>query len=105
METDMATCRTIPAIVLVAVSFLAADTIALPAGAKTRTVLQTQLTHIEGVEAFAPAFVVAGTPRERGLAYGKQYQAGIREFLDQEIYQAFTGQPSSKAEMLQYAVE
>src|SRR4029079_13116226 len=99
------TWRTIPSIALAAASFLVADMVAVPAGAKPRTVLQTQLTHIDGVRAFAPAFVVAGTPHERGLAYGKQYQAAIREFLDQEIYRPFIGHPSSKAAMLQYAVD
>lgn len=52
---------------------------------------------------FAPAFVATGAPRERGVAYGKQFKDGIRQFLDQELYKALGGKPSSKEEMLKYA--
>ncbi|MBX9582931.1 MAG: C45 family peptidase [Gemmataceae bacterium] len=50
-----------------------------------------------------PAVVIAGTPKERGAAYGKQFHEGIRKFLDQEIYGAFIQKPSPKPEMLRYA--
>jgi hypothetical protein len=52
---------------------------------------------------FAPAFVVSGGPRERGVAYGKQFKDGISQFLNQELYEALGGKPSSKDEMLKYA--
>jgi isopenicillin-N N-acyltransferase like protein len=52
---------------------------------------------------FSPAFVVEGAPRERGIAYGKQFRDGIRTFLAQEIYDALSGKPSSKEELLRYA--
>src|SRR5262249_28453416 len=50
-----------------------------------------------------PLTVIAGKPRERGVAYGKQLKSEIRRFLDQEIYKAFIGKLSSKDEMLRYA--
>jgi hypothetical protein len=49
------------------------------------------------------AVVIAGTPKERGVAYGQQFRDGIRKFLDQEIYGAFIQKPSPKPEMLRYA--
>src|SRR5262245_7487199 len=45
----------------------------------------------------------AGTPRERGRAYGKQFAPAIDEFLQREVYKAFTDRPSSKDAMLRYA--
>jgi hypothetical protein len=57
------------------------------------------------VEAFAAADVVSGSARERGEAYGKIYHDRIREFLEQEIYDAFVGNPYSKEELAQYAAE
>lgn len=50
-----------------------------------------------------PLTVISGTPRERGFAYGQKYQAGIHDFLKQEIYNAFIQKPSPKDEMLRYA--
>ncbi|MBX9628047.1 MAG: hypothetical protein K2X82_29885 [Gemmataceae bacterium] len=50
-----------------------------------------------------PAVVISGTPKERGVAYGKQFREGIRKFLDQEIYGSFIQKPSPKDEMLRYA--
>lgn len=50
-----------------------------------------------------PLKVIAGNPRERGLAYGKQFQDGIKHFLDREIYGAFIQKPAPKDEMLSYA--
>lgn len=47
--------------------------------------------------------VFAEMPRERGKAYGKQFAPAIDEFLQREIYKAFTNQPSSKVAMLRYA--
>lgn len=46
---------------------------------------------------------ISGTPRERGRSYGKQFAAGIDEFLSREIYQAFTDKPHSRDGMLRYA--
>jgi hypothetical protein len=46
---------------------------------------------------------IAGTPRDRGRQYGKQFAAGIDEFLNREIYQTFTGKPHSRDGMLKYA--
>jgi hypothetical protein len=47
--------------------------------------------------------VFAGSPRERGRAYGKQFASAIDEFLQREVYKAFTDRPSSKDAMLRYA--
>ena len=99
----MANWCTIPAVALTAAFFLAPSTIASHARAETSKPLQAGAKHFVNQKAFPPVFVVAGTPRERGLAYGKHFKDAIREFLDREIYQAFIGQPSSKEEMLQYA--
>src|SRR5688572_9621191 len=72
----------------------------------------TRLLHALLFVAFAaPAFaadvpplkVIVGTPKERGLAYGKAYRDDIRRFLDKEIYAAFTLKPNPKDEMLRYA--
>ena len=52
---------------------------------------------------FGPAVVLAGAPRERGAAYGRQFAPGIRKFLDAEIHGAFVGKPASREQMLQYA--
>jgi hypothetical protein len=51
---------------------------------------------------FAPAFVVDGAPRERGIAYGKRFKDSIHQFLQQEIYEALGGKRVSKEEMLSY---
>jgi hypothetical protein len=53
--------------------------------------------------AFAPATVVAGTPRDRGRAYGKQFRDAIHDFLNKEIFAAFVDRPASKGQMLDYA--
>jgi hypothetical protein len=57
----------------------------------------------EAVKPFAPPVVIAGNAHERGVAYGKQFRAEIHDFLDQQIYGPFVGNPSSKEEMLGYA--
>lgn len=57
----------------------------------------------QGVAPFAPANVLAGTPTERGRAYGKQYRDAIHDFLNREIYEAFLGKPFTKEQMLEYA--
>ena len=69
------------------------------------TVQQPEVRQLAAQQPFAPAFVVSGTPRERGLAYGKHFKDGIHEFLSVEIYDAFVGHPASKQEMLAYAAE
>jgi hypothetical protein len=46
---------------------------------------------------------IAGSPRERGRAYGRQFGDGIRSFLDKEIFGAFSGKVFPKDEMLRYA--
>jgi isopenicillin-N N-acyltransferase-like protein len=52
---------------------------------------------------FAPARVLAGGPRARGLAYGMQFRGAIRAFLQKEIDAAFVGRPATKEQMLEYA--
>jgi hypothetical protein len=47
--------------------------------------------------------IIAGSPRERGRAYGRQFKDGIAAFLDKEIYAQFVGKPSPKDDMLRYA--
>ena len=54
-------------------------------------------------EPFGAKQIIPGKPRERGLAYGKQFKDGIAQFLDKEIYGAFIGKPSPKDDMLRYA--
>jgi hypothetical protein len=54
-------------------------------------------------EPFGPKQIISGKPRERGLAYGKQFKDGIAAFLDKEIYGAFVAKPAPKDEMLRYA--
>ncbi len=46
---------------------------------------------------------ISGTPRERGIQYGRANRDGIRGFLEREIYQAFIEKPSPKDRMLEYA--
>jgi hypothetical protein len=47
--------------------------------------------------------VIAGTPRERGRAYGFKFKKEIHAFLNQEIYQAFNNKPATRQDMLAYA--
>jgi hypothetical protein len=54
-------------------------------------------------QSFPPAVVIEGTPHERGAAYGRSFRDGVQHFLNQEIYEAFVGNPSSKEELLAYA--
>ena len=56
-----------------------------------------------GVAPFGDPVVISGTPRERGLAYGRHFATAIRGFLDREIYSVFVGHPFSKEELLSYA--
>lgn len=46
---------------------------------------------------------IAGKPRERGSAYGKQFKDAIAAFLDREIYGSFIQKPNPKEAMLRYA--
>lgn len=46
---------------------------------------------------------IAGTPRDRGKAYGRAFARDIAAFLDREIYKSFVGKPSPKDAMLRYA--
>src|SRR5690349_19486101 len=73
----------------------------MPAQVRSADTIEPQASNAR--PPFAPAFVATGTPRERGVAYGKQFKDGIRQFLDQELYKALGGKPSSKEEMLKYA--
>jgi isopenicillin-N N-acyltransferase-like protein len=57
----------------------------------------------EAARPFGPASVLEGGPRERGLAYGKQFREAIRDFLRKEIDAAFVGRPAPKERMLDYA--
>jgi isopenicillin-N N-acyltransferase-like protein len=52
---------------------------------------------------FPSATVITGTPKDRGLAYGKEFREAIRDFLDKEIFTPFVGKPASKEQMLRYA--
>ena len=55
------------------------------------------------VAPFGEATVISGEPVERGRQYGERFAAGIREFLDREIYTAFVGKPAMKDDLLRYA--
>lgn len=99
----MAIGQATPAIVLMTVCLFATDMMASRVDAQTRPPLQTHLIHIGGAKPFATPFVAVGSAHERGLVYGKHYRSAIRDFLDQEIYKPFVGNPSSKDEMVRYA--
>src|SRR4051812_7113133 len=101
----MTTLRTPLATLVGCVCYCAVYLTLAPASAKSPVPLQTHFIHIDGIEPFAPAFVSAGSARERGAAYGKQYRSAIHEFLDQEIYKPFVDHPSSKEDMLKYAAD
>jgi hypothetical protein len=99
----MASQRANFTLVLTALSFLIANFDTACSGAEQSAAPQAPPKPAD-VQPFAPAFVVKGTtPHERGVAYGKHYKDKIHAFLDQEIYEALGGNPSSKTEMLQYA--
>jgi len=49
--------------------------------------------------------VISGTPRERGLQYGRQFKDAIRSFLENEIYRGYVGRPNPRERMLRYAGE
>jgi hypothetical protein len=54
---------------------------------------------------FPAAIVIAGQPKERGHAYGTEFRAAIRDFLDTEVYAAFVGKPATKVQLLSYAAQ
>jgi hypothetical protein len=54
------------------------------------------------VAPFGEATVIAGNPRQRGLAYGTKFSSQIRGFLEREIYGPFADH-FSKSELLDYA--
>jgi hypothetical protein len=55
------------------------------------------------VDEFPPVQVFAGGPRERGLAYGREFKDGIGEFLEKEIYGAFIAPKRTKDDVRRYA--
>lgn len=55
------------------------------------------------VRPFPAAFVVEGTAKERGHAYGSQFRDAIRDFLEREVFAAFVGKPATKEQMREYA--
>jgi isopenicillin-N N-acyltransferase-like protein len=55
------------------------------------------------LDEFPAAQVFTGTPRERGLAYGRSFREGIARFLAREIYGAFVGKSHTKDEVRRYA--
>jgi Acyl-coenzyme A:6-aminopenicillanic acid acyl-transferase len=55
------------------------------------------------LDEFPAAQVFAGTPRGRGLAYGRSFRDGIARFLTREIYGAFVGEKHTKDEVRRYA--
>jgi len=50
-----------------------------------------------------PLVRIEGNARERGMAYGKRFQEGIRSFLATEIDAAFIGKPASREQLRHYA--
>lgn len=46
---------------------------------------------------------IAGSPRERGRAYGTQFQGGIRAFLEHEIWRGYEGRPNPRERLLRFA--
>ena len=75
------------------------------AGASGSLIALPRLVAAEPATTAAPfeLTTVSGKPRDRGRAYGKQFAAGIDDFLNREIYQAFTDKPHSQGGMLRYA--
>lgn len=55
------------------------------------------------VREFPAAARIEGSAKERGLTYGKLYREEIRDFLQQEILDAFVDKPASKEDLLKYA--
>ena len=55
------------------------------------------------VRSFGDAVVIAGNPRDRGRAYGRQYAEAIRQFLDREILTPFVSETQTKDSLLRYA--
>jgi len=55
------------------------------------------------LDEFPAAQVFAGSPRARGVAYGRAFKDAIAEFLAREIYGAFVGGKFTKDEVQQYA--
>ena len=55
------------------------------------------------LDEFPPAQEFAGSPRERGLAYGREFKDGIGEFLAREIHGAFIGPKHTKDDVRRYA--
>lgn len=47
--------------------------------------------------------VISGTPRQRGLAYGRRFSGQIRKFLKQDIYGSFVKADTTRDKMLRYA--
>ena len=50
-----------------------------------------------------PLTVITGNARERGRSYGKQFKDAIAAFVEREVHQAYTGNPSSRQDLLRYA--
>jgi isopenicillin-N N-acyltransferase-like protein len=46
---------------------------------------------------------ISGTPRERGQVYGRRFAKPLRQFLEQEIYQAFSDPQKTQEALLRYA--
>jgi hypothetical protein len=55
------------------------------------------------LDEFPPVQVFAGSPRTRGLAYGREFKDGIDAFLEKEIYGAFIAPKRTKDEVRRYA--
>jgi hypothetical protein len=55
------------------------------------------------VSPFGDAVEIAGSPRERGRAYGRRFAAATRGFLDREIYGVFRDRFFPKDDLLRYA--
>ena len=55
------------------------------------------------LDEFPAAQVFAGSPRARGVAYGRAFKDAIAGFLAREIYGAFVGGKFTKDEVQQYA--
>jgi hypothetical protein len=72
-------------------------------GNESRTGAPQDVATRRDVKPFDVACVISGTARERGRQYGRQFESGIREFLDREIYSAFEGKTFAKDDLLRYA--
>jgi hypothetical protein len=82
-------------------AFLARSATLALAAKVVRELSAADRSPVEG--AIPQKIVIAGTPAERGRAYGERFRPAIRAFLEREVYASFVGKPNLKDDLLRYA--